>query len=372
MINPNDRLVFKLFSCCVLEEGYTGNVILDFQRKRIKYIPQTLYQILIEFKNKNIHEIKAYFNFERDAIIDEYFTFLYENEFGFYCSKNEISLFPEINFSYEYPSVITNAIVDFIQDHELNFANVFEKLFGLNCSNIQIRFVDMCKKEEMVEILKLTKKYEFNSIEIIIPYQDWISKAYLKMLLVRYAVVKIDIYNCPDGKCLLQEYVQPHSGGMDTISNSGEKDMFNLSVLFYSEAKTHNPYFNRKLFIDGKGEIRNSPECKVTFGNIQKIQKIEKVILSNAFQKKWFITKDMIDVCKDCEFRSICIGGKNILQRTAKEWYYLEECQFNPYISKWKGEEGFVSLADCGVKRVNGKFTINKRKIKALNQQIWG
>ena len=40
----------------------------------------------------------------------------------------------------------------------------------------------------------------------------------------------------------------------------------------------------------------------ISFGNITEI-KLKDVLLINEIKQFWGINKDLIDVCKDCEFR---------------------------------------------------------------------
>ncbi|MCG8412356.1 MAG: hypothetical protein MI739_13845, partial [Bacteroidales bacterium] len=69
------------------------------------------------------------------------------------------------------------------------------------------------------------------------------------------------------------------------------------------------------------------------------------VVNSKEFQFYWNISKDQIEVCKDCEFRYICSDcraytkNSNVYSQPAK-------CTYNPYIAKWEGEEGYVSVDD--------------------------
>ncbi len=45
---------------------------------------------------------------------------------------------------------------------------------------------------------------------------------------------------------------------------------------------------------------------------------------------------------------------------------------YNPYIAKWKNEDGYVSLGDSGVYVTNEKVMIDHERIAAINKLIWG
>ncbi|NOU62302.1 hypothetical protein [Marinifilum caeruleilacunae] len=48
------------------------------------------------------------------------------------------------------------------------------------------------------------------------------------------------------------------------------------------------------------------------------------------------------------------------------------KCHYNPYIAKWKGEDGFVAVEECGHYNEQGKFILHKEKVDIINLQLWG
>jgi SPASM domain peptide maturase of grasp-with-spasm system len=75
-----------------------------------------------------------------------------------------------------------------------------------------------------------------------------------------------------------------------------------------------------------------------SFGNI-KDTTLEEALNHPDFKKYWNVTKDMIQVCKDCEFRHICTDCRAYTERT-----YFErdidlskplKCGYNPYTNEW-------------------------------------
>ena len=68
-----------------------------------------------------------------------------------------------------------------------------------------------------------------------------------------------------------------------------------------------------------------------------------------------------------------CIDNRTPYQRSEKEWYHKEPCNYNPYLAKWEHEEGFVSLADCGVVSNAEGFSIDHNRVGVLqnsNMQV--
>ena len=58
-------------------------------------------------------------------------------------------------------------------------------------------------------------------------------------------------------------------------------------------------------------------------------------------------------------------------QRPDREWYHKIECNYNPYIAKWKGEDGYRTLSDCGVISNENEFSIDHERIAKINEELW-
>lgn len=89
-------------------------------------------------------------------------------------------------------------------------------------------------------------------------------------------------------------------------------------------------------------------------------------------KRYWFIHKDLIDICKNCEYRRMCIDPRVPNQRNDKSWFYQGECEYNPYIAKWSGADGYKTLAECGVISNANGFSIDEEKIAEINAKLWG
>lgn len=75
----------------------------------------------------------------------------------------------------------------------------------------------------------------------------------------------------------------------------------------------------------------------------------------------------------DCEFQNICTDNRLPKRRSGNgSWYNIYECNYNPYIAKWKGEEGYRTLAECGVNSDENGFSKNHERIAKINEELWG
>jgi hypothetical protein len=69
----------------------------------------------------------------------------------------------------------------------------------------------------------------------------------------------------------------------------------------------------------------------------------------------------------------MCVDNRLPHQRQSdSKWYHKTECNYNPYIAKWKGEEGYRTLAECGVTSNEQGFSIDHERIAKINDELWG
>ena len=141
----------------------------------------------------------------------------------------------------------------------------------------------------------------------------------------------------------------------------------------YTEALQYNPYFNKTLFVDDNGNVKNAQETEFVGANINEIKNYNELVnLFNLSEMKKYrlVHKDMIEVCKDCELRYMCIDNR-VPYNIGSHWRYETECSYNPYVCKWKNEENFISIDNCGIYSKEMGFIPDRKKIVAFNKQIW-
>jgi len=96
----------------------------------------------------------------------------------------------------------------------------------------------------------------------------------------------------------------------------------------------HNSCLNRTVSIDTKGNIKNCPSMTENFGNIRDTTLME-ALEKPGFKKYWNITKDQIDVCKDCEYRYICTDCRAYTKDANSHFIKPAKCLYNPYTGEW-------------------------------------
>ena len=119
----------------------------------------------------------------------------------------------------------------------------------------------------------------------------------------------------------------------------------------YTESLHFNSYYNRKIFINLQGDVSAGPLCESFFGNVNEQGFDWNTVLKHKDVKEiWELSKDKISVCNNCEFRHMCVDSR-VPQKHSNgtEWYHATECNYNPFIAKWKGDEGYKTLLESGI-----------------------
>lgn len=328
---------FKLFANCIPVMGSERSIICDLQRFNFVFIPNILFEILTEHSEKNILDIKFFYENGYDKIIDDYFKYLFENELGFYTS--EPYLFPKLDETWKTPSVINNAIIDIDNDLSFNFINIKNELDKFNCKGLELRFYSICSIDYLNKILNYFKDSRLQHILVYFKYSSEINeKDYKKLLINNKKVIGIILhssYKSTNLETIDTEIIHT----LQTINSENhcglvQTNYFSINIDTFFESKKHNNCLNKKLAIDKDGNIKNCPSMQESYGNI-KDTTIEQALNHPNFKKYWNITKDQIEVCKDCEFRHICTDCRAYIEEPENQYSKPLKCGYNPYTNEW-------------------------------------
>jgi SPASM domain peptide maturase of grasp-with-spasm system len=306
------------------------------------FIPNGLYEILEKFNGATIEIIKKEFNYQYNEIIDEYFDFLTENRLIFFNSNP--NLFPKISPKWQSSSKITNAIIDF-DEIKHNYIDLIAQFEVLKCSYIQLRFFKNTNLDFIEEVVLHLNNVQSRvlSIDFILPYHENLNIEELNLLLSQNSRIhSIIIFNSPHNKSF--EALNNKMGYLllleKNILNEKHCGIINTEYLYsninlFTESLNHNTCLNRKISIDKDGNIKNCPSMSQSFGNI-KDTTLEEALNHPDFKKYWNITKDQIEVCKDCEFRHICTDCRAYIEEPDNEYSKPLKCGYNPYTNVWE------------------------------------
>jgi SPASM domain peptide maturase of grasp-with-spasm system len=310
------------------------------QRDKFDFIPNALYELLLKFilKGKSIADIKHFFEDKNDSVIDEYFEFLEQKEYGFY--SDAFLKMPRLKMDeYIEPKEITNAIIDFSSTsahHDISFfTNIIMQLSNLQCEAVELRFYHFISIENLIKKLDCFEHSPIRDIEVLMNYNEIMNlEKIVEIRLQQPRLRKIIFYNSLYNKILEHEEIVIiyTKENIDSEKHCGiiSPWYFVSKIETFCESKNYNSCLNRKISIDKDGNIKNCPSMSKSYGNISKTY-LHSVLNELDFKKIWKIKKDEIDVCKECEFRYICIDCWAYLTERKNIYSKPLKCKYNPY-----------------------------------------
>lgn len=329
------------------------------------------------FRKQNITK-----GYKRNTYIDFYHsTYSHDNksqiELKNISKETKIEISDEQYLNWESPSAITNCIITISEDNQLYKSEKLDLILqfcNLNlCKHIVIRIQSILQIKDIEAVLLKLSKYELHSVLVICDFdEEYYTDRFGEVIMSLQINKRLIVLNSPFEKNFEDTMFFTEKSNLYSTEKTQMEITSNITL--FSESISHNVYFNRKFFIGVSGEIKNGPECHNIHGNIKNINTIEElsaIIKNDDFQKYWFVHKDISDVCKDCEFRHMCVDNRLPFQRSENEWYHKTECNYNPYIAKWQGEEGYRTLSECGVISNERGFSIDHERIAKINENLW-
>ena len=340
------RLTFSLFACCIPVRGARRSVICDLQRRTYRLIPNGLYEILSEHRGMTVEEIKAAYGNEYDTEIDGYFDFLLAHELGFFTAEPE--RFPPLDLEYHTPSRITNAIIDLDGASEHEFAAIFRQLDDLGCQAVELRAFAPLSLDELRDALAPTRGGRLRALDLVLAYTPEVDgPAFAELVAAERRLNSITVHSSPAarettmGRSVSVTYILQ---AIDSPACCGvvHPRYFATNVETFTEARRFNSCLHRKIAIDARGEIRNCPSLPKSYGNIRDTS-LHSALAQRDFTALWAINKDQIEVCKDCEFRYICVDCRAYLTDANDLYSKPAKCGYDPYSAEWHPPLGRTS-----------------------------
>ncbi|QKX04218.1 grasp-with-spasm system SPASM domain peptide maturase [Aquimarina sp. TRL1] len=315
-----------LYANCIPVKGQSKSAIYDLQRNKIIDIPNDLYDFTHFFDTHNVSELYELGGAENYETVHEYIQFLIEEEVAFLVDKGQQKLFPTLDMIWDYPSQITNMILE-ISDLTFPVLNkIVEGIISLGCEHLYIRI----RMEDPIEVLRTILHLLETAPVYSIVFEVELG---VHQKIKNYETL-IDNNNRVDTLFLLTNEIKKTNSKKIIFSTpkdfiTRKERFFRVNISLFTEAQGHNVYFNRKLYIDQEGTIKNAPETKETFGKITDVSNDElyDIIKSPSFQKYWEINKDLITECKTCEYRYMCIDNRLPVLRENRTYSFETECK---------------------------------------------
>lgn len=373
MINRNQY--FKLFENCKMHKGYCRSIIYELDREKMHLIPNELYSIFNKFSGSKISVVFRHFKQRNRAVLLKYFKLLMDSELIIVApTKDQLNRFKDIGSNIEFSTKITNCVI-----YDKGFSEIKDMLLllmGKGCFNYHIRISGSSSKVELFKFIEYINCTAIMYIEIFFEFDLKMGKDEV-IQLSKKTNKFITLFTCRDMSDTYQ-ILNSKTINLITFSKSREASKSECAVTFnslninnslYFESLVYNTFFNNKLILKNRKIILH-PDSNKNFGEINE-KNIRNFLNSQMYNTYRYITKDKINVCKDCEFKMACVDNRLPKKTIYKRWYYETECNYNPYVSKWKGEKGYLTLKECKVVNTKYKFYINRKEISRLKDKVW-
>lgn len=324
---------FSLYASCIPVKGAMRSVIYDLERNRFDLIPNILYHLLKE-KNKRIK--KKILSKIPEDIQDEYFDFLVGKDYLIpeRCAE-EIDLKP-IDLSWEYPAKINNAII-FLNDlSDYLKKELLDQFEDNGCCHYQIIIKSQIPPDNVFKLLSLFKGRLTKKIELFLPYNKELEQLADVSFFMKYPFCQtLVMYNSPHNKTTKGLFFYLIYAKGELYDSPGNYSLFFPTVKHFAEAQNHNTYYNRKIIIDEKGFYMLGIHDSTRYGNVKDLGLSELISLED-YTRYWYVNKDKVEVCKDCEFRYMCIDSRLPVKNIETGLFYFNnKCSYSPYTCKW-------------------------------------
>lgn len=331
-------LHFLLFPTCVVVKGYSSSLIMDLDKGAFIEIPNLLQEILsVDLKQNNIKEIKSVFDNKYDEGIDKYFQFLVDKEYGFFTKDPSPFRKPEEVFYSPYK--VISSILEYNKNSTYNISKALKQLEALSCQLIQIRLFDHMEISQLSKHLDSIKESDVRRVEILLPMNEKLDAEEIKVFANHYPRTELIVYGCNSKKRIkISENPKKEIIYTTEVLNKDSKEIYSIQSFIinhqmYYEALQYNTGLHRKVCVDTNGNIKNYVSHQESYGNISQ-NKIEGIIKQKSFQEKYHMHNDMIEKCKDCQFRYMCLSNSDITY-SQNNYYKEESCNYDPYTNSW-------------------------------------
>lgn len=322
---------FKLFACCIVVKGNSRSTICDFQRNSFILIDNELADKLLV----NDHFILD----EEDLQTREDLFYLNDKEYGFFLKRNDLNLFSKLSLENkkEIPNILSNIVIDIDKDSQYDLKKLSIEIRLMRIYSIELRIFDEITKDRLFEIINILSNPELRTINLICKYTKNLNKHILS-LFKEFNVVRQVIFHSSHTNSINSSYygrVLIHS----TEEIFDESHCGNISPSYFEANMTRfnernvNNCLNGKISIDKEGNIKNCPSLKTKFGLINNTS-LSQATKKDFFYEFWEISKDNIEICKDCEFRYICTDCRAYTKNNDLYSKPLK-CKYNPYNGTW-------------------------------------
>lgn len=327
----------NLLPSTIITKGKNRACLTDVEKNHFCTVPKNLTDLFEESNIIDLEEVEKKLSQADILILVDYVNFLEENGFAVKSRKKINFDFFDFDF-FESPFKFQNIILDL--GSAADCYRVINKIENVPQS-LQLRLYFVPNVDCLYNILNQLLQNDFNNIELVCNYNLKISFQSYQEIFDSYRILsRIVLMRYPKTINLYENKILGIKESLKTKKQCGKisKDFFYTGLYQINLSYNCNSCLYKKISVDINGDIKNCPSMPESYGNI-KDTSLEEALNKPGFKKYWNITKDQIEVCKDCEFRHVCTDCRAYTERTKFEkdidLSKPLKCGYNPYTNEW-------------------------------------
>lgn len=343
-----------LFSDCVPVRGVRRSAIYDLGRHEVHLFPTQFHELLPWMTSRTIGEVLDELTDPDGSeaagagALHDFVQYLLDHELM--QRVEDPTSFPPLRTDWDLPGEIDNAIIDVAQERH-DFASILSQLDLLGCQYLQVRgFSTLLGLALCREILTHAAHTSIAGVEVIMRHTEGLPyDAYVKLAESERLLTSLTVHSAPTSQRvplrlpLAAPDAEPQAvtftrQRIDSEAHCGVIVPAFLNaptVRGFAEARASNGCLNRKVSVDSRGLIRNCPSMQSSYGPASRTP-LAEVVHQPAFTAAWKIRKDLIDVCRGCEFRYICSDCRAYVQEPANPTSKPLKCGYDPATATWQ------------------------------------
>lgn len=328
---------FIIYSNCILTKGANRTSISDTQKKQIYFIPNSLYEDILKLKKIDFDSFCERKSLEEKTVLNSYIDLFIDEGLGFFTSQKDS--FPDINLEYYSPEIINNAIIDIDDKSDFQLNILFSNLKEFQCKFIEIRIYSDFAIQELKSMIEMFDLGFLNNLDIIMKFpSNQHDLQLIENLMIENKIIgRITLHSSNENGRHKDLDIFKIKKNVTSCLGCGQIDQkyFSLNLKTISESQKYNTCLHKKISVDIKGNIKNCPSMPKSFGNIKNTT-LNEALNHRDFKKYWNITKEQIEVCKDCEFRNLCTDCRSYIEDPKDIYSKPLKCGYSPYTNRWE------------------------------------
>ncbi len=291
----------NIFNFCKIVKGSDNAIICDFQKKNIKFIPIELAEVIEKLMLLEYKMVEDMFK-DQKHIFNSYINFLINERFAFF-SDHRIE-FIEMPEEWDSPEIINNAVIEY-NFERYSIYDTLKQLDELGCKFLEIRFLSYFDGivEELKNILSFVEDSILCSVRLFIPFTKKMDIEHIKYIIKNNAKLdKIIVFSSPSDLDNQDNIIFVNENYYKIRHENYKENDIIIDIEYFMESKKYNPYYNKKVCIDVRGNFKNCLKNRGDFGNINDIT-IENMLMNTDFKDFWNASPDKIYELKKDELR---------------------------------------------------------------------